>query len=250
MSQLTISVITAVFNNRSTVAAALDSVLQQSYPSVEVIVVDGMSTDGTQEILADYASRLNEYVSELDAGMYDALNKGVGLATGDIVGFLHSDDLLADDHVLARIADAFADPDVDAVYGDLVYVRRQNSNQVLRYWRAGEFKYARLAWGWMPPHPTLYVRRRVYERLGGFDLTYRIAADYDCMLRFFTGGVRAVYVPNLLVRMRVGGISNRSFRNIMVKSAEDYRALRNNGIGGVGALLAKNIRKLPQFFIR
>lgn len=246
-----ISVVTAVFNNRTTVADAIDSVLTQTGVDFELVAIDGASTDGTLDVLRGYGKRISVLVSEPDGGIYEALNKGVARATGDVVGFLHSDDLFADASVLARIARAFAEPQVDAVYGDLLYVRKNDSAQVVRYWRAGEFSRERLGWGWMPPHPTFYVRRSVYARLGGFDTGYRIAADYECMLRFFgRGEVRAAYIPEVLVKMRVGGASNRSLANVLRKSSEDYRALRANGVGGVGALAWKNLSKLRQFWVR
>lgn len=246
-----ISVITAVYNNRETIAQALDSALAQDHPNVELIVIDGGSTDGTLDVLQGYADRLAVLVSEPDRGIYDALNKGIARASGEVVGFLHSDDLLADASVLSRIGSAFADPEVDAAYGDLLYVKKDDPSRVVRSWRADAFTPAKLAHGWMPPHPTFYVRRTVYQRLGGYDTSYRIAADYDCMLRLLgRGGVRAAYIPEVLVKMRVGGASNRSLRNILRKSREDYRALRTNGVGGVAALAWKNLSKLPQFFRR
>ncbi len=243
-----ISVITAVYNNRDTIAEALDSALTQTHPDVELVVIDGGSTDGTREVLQGYADRLAVLVSEPDHGIYDALNKGIARAGGEVAGFLHSDDLFADVAVLSRIAAAFADPAVDAVYGDLLYVRKDDPSRVVRTWRADAFSPARMAHGWMPPHPTFYVRRAVYERLGGYDTSYRIAADYDCVLRLLgKGGVRAAYIPEVLVKMRVGGASNRSLKNILQKSREDYRALRVNGVGGLRALAWKNLSKLPQF---
>jgi glycosyltransferase len=245
-----ISVITAVFNKRDTIAEALDSVLAQSHPDVELVVIDGGSTDGTLEVLQSYGGRIAVLVSEPDHGIYDALNKGLGLATGEVVGFLHSDDVFVDADSLARIASGFYGPEIDAVYGDLVYVRRDNPQQVVRYWKAGMFTLSRLRQGWMPPHPAFYVRRSVYERLGGFDTSYRIAADYDCMLRFLSRGIKVVYVPQVLVKMRLGGASNRSFKNILRKSREDYRALKANRVGGLPALVWKNFSKLPQFLRR
>lgn len=249
MHNLKISVITAVYNNRDTVAQALDSVLAQTHPDIELVVIDGGSTDGTREVLQDYADRLAVLVSEPDRGIYDALNKGIARASGEVVGFLHSDDLFSDASVLSRVASAFADPLVDAVYGDLLYVRKDDPSRVVRTWRSAAFSAARLAHGWMPPHPTFYVRRAVYARLGGYDISYRIAADYDCVLRLLgKGGIRAAYIPEVLVKMRVGGASNRSLKNILQKSCEDYRALRANGVGGLEALAWKNLSKLPQFF--
>lgn len=245
---LKITVITAVHNNRETISAALDSALGQSGVDIELVVIDGGSTDGTLEVLRSYADRLHVLVSEPDRGIYDALNKGIRCASGDVVGFLHSDDLFTDPGVLSRIAAAFADPGVGAVYGDLVYVGKDNPDQVVRYWRSGVFSRRRLGWGWMPPHPTLYMRRHVYEQLGLFDTSFRIAADYDFILRAL-GQDRVVvrYIPEVLVKMRVGGASNRSLSNIVRKSREDLRALKRNGMGGLGALLWKNLSKLPQF---
>lgn len=246
-----VTVITAVFNNRETIANAIDSVLMQLGVDFELVVIDGASTDGTLNVLRNYVDGISVLVSERDGGIYQALNKGVSLAGGDIVGFLHSDDMFADRSVLARIVAAFSDPHIDAVYGDLLYVCKNDPAKVVRHWRAGEYSRARLGWGWMPPHPTFYVRRAVYQRLGGFDVSYQIAADYDCMLRFLgQRGVRVAYIPEVLVKMRVGGASNRSLGNIIRKSIEDYRALRSNGIGGVGALAWKNLSKLTQFIRR
>ena len=246
-----ISVITAVYNNAETIASALDSALAQEGDNLELIVIDGGSTDGTLEILERYADRLAVLVSEPDKGIYFALNKGIGLASGEVVGFLHSDDLLANENVLNRVGEAFADPKVEAVYGDLLYVSKDDPDRVVRYWRAGNYSKARLSWGWMPPHPTFYVRRSVYERMGNYDTTYRIAADYDCILRFLgKGEVQVSYIPEVMVKMRVGGASNRSLRNILQKSKEDYRALTNNKVGGFGALAWKNLSKISQFVKR
>ena len=250
MAGVKISVITAVFNNRETVGAALDSILSQSHPRTEVIVIDGLSTDGTRDVLDGYSERVDVYVSEPDRGIYDALNKGIALATGEVVGFLHSDDVFADAHALERMANAFQDESVEAVYGDLLYVRKDDTTRVVRSWISGAYHRELLARGWMPPHPTFYVRREVYQRLGAFDVALRISADYDCMLRFLCAGVKLAYIPYVQVRMRTGGASNRSVRNVARKSYEDYIALRRNRVGGASTLFWKNVRKLPQFFIR
>ena len=164
-----------------------------------------------------------------------------------MIGFLHADDEFASRTTLERVARAFEDPSVDAVYGDLVYVRKDDTSRVVRYWRAGQYTRDQLADGWMPPHPTFYARREVYRRFGSFDLRYKIAADYENMLRILWGGrVNAAYIPEVLVRMRTGGMSNR-FLNVLLKSREDYAALRENGIDPMHALLLKNVTKLPQF---
>ncbi len=245
---LQISVITAVLNRAATLGEALRSVQDQNWRDIEHIVIDGGSTDGSLQILQAHRQKLSKFVSEPDRGIYDALNKGIQAASGDIVGFLHADDQFATPHALAHIAQAFADPSVEATYGDLVYVRKNDASQVVRYWRAGTYSRDQLAHGWMPPHPTFYVRREVYARCGVFDTRYRIAADYENMLRLlWRGGVRAAYIPEVLVRMRMGGLSNMSVMNVLHKSREDYAAMRENGIGGFQALLLKNFTKLPQF---
>ena len=242
---------TAIYNSQETVGQALESVLSQSYPAVESIVIDGASTDGTLAVLEAYRSRLGVFISERDQGIYDALNKGIKHATGDVVGFLHADDVFENSEVLAKVAAAFQDPSIDAVYGDLVYVQHDDIRQVIRYWKSGHYDAAALSRGWMPPHPTFYVRRSVYERLGGFDTRYRIAADYDTVLRFLAvGKIRAAYIPEVLVRMRAGGISNRSLKTILRKSLEDIDVLRRNQVGGVVTLFQKNFSKLSQFWRR
>ena len=244
-----ISVVTAVFNSEKTIAQAIESVLGQNYPAVESVVIDGASRDATLSILQSYRPRLGTLISEPDEGIYDALNKGIRHATGDVVGFLHADDLFQDAGVLGKVAAAFEDPDIDAVYGDLVYVRHDNIGQVIRYWKSGVYDQAALSRGWMPPHPTFYVRRGVYERLGGFDTRYQIAADYDSVLRLLAvGKIRAAYIPEVLVRMRAGGISNRSLRTILRKSREDYAVMRRNELGGIVSILHKNFSKLKQFW--
>jgi len=187
-------------------------------------------------------------ISEPDSGIYDALNKGVRNATGDVVGLMHSDDFFAHDKVLETVVDAFTRTGADAVYGDLDYVAADDTARVIRHWKSKDFAPRILAQGWMPPHPTLFVRRDAMMRLGLYNTDYRIAADYEAILRWFgKGKLKPAYVPEVLVKMRVGGESNRSFERILRKSREDYRALRTNGVGGVGTLAWKNLSKLPQF---
>ena len=247
----TISVVTAVFNSCKTIEQALVSVLNQSYHDVELVVIDGGSSDGTMALLETYRSQLSLLISGPDFGVYDALNKGILYSSGDVVGFLHADDVFDNNDVLAKVAEAFQDPMVEAVYGDLVYVRYDDVSKVIRYWQSGHYDDVSLSRGWMPPHPTFYVRRSVYERLGGFDVRYRIAADYDTVLRFLAAGkVRARYIPEVLVRMRVGGISNRSWRTIVRKSFEDLEILKRNKVGGILSLINKNVSKLSQFWLR
>lgn len=250
-STVKVSVITVVYNNVATIAGALESYMAQQGANTELVVIDGGSTDGTLDVLKRYEPHIGVLLSEPDHGIYDALNKGIRLASGDVVGFLHSDDVFADAHVLERIALSFTAPDVDAVYGDLEYVSQHDLHQVVRYWKAGPFRRELLTKGWMPPHPTFYARRELYLRRGGFDTSYKIAADYDCILRLLMPPlIRVQYIPTVLVKMRTGGASNRSLRNILIKSCEDYRALKRNGVGGLKALSYKNLSKLSQFFFR
>jgi glycosyltransferase len=249
-----ISVITATFNVADTVAQCLASVAGQSWRDIEHIVIDGASRDGTLDILEAHRQQLAVLVSEPDRGIYDALNKGLARATGDVIGFLHADDLYAGPQVLEQVARLFEDESVGAVYGDLQYVRKDDPSIVVRHWQSSPFNARSLARGWMPPHPTLYLRRDWYQQLGGFDTDYRIAADYDSILRLFSQpGLNPAYLPQVMVKMRLGGASNRSLRNILRKSSEDWRALRRSGVGrgapfgSVGALAWKNLSKLTQF---
>lgn len=245
-----ISVITVCYNSGATLANALQSVANQTWPEIEHIVIDGASTDGTRAVIERYRGGLAQVVSEPDGGIYDAMNKGLRLATGDLVGFLNADDVLASPETLAMVARAaLAQPQADAVYGDLQYVDKNNPQRVFRHWRSAAFKPAGLQCGWMPPHPTLYVRRPVLGALGGFDTSFRIAADYEFILRLFSRPGRSyVYLPQVLVHMRTGGASNRSLRALLRKSGEDYRAMRRHHIGGVLTLLCKNFRKVGQLF--
>lgn len=246
-----ISVITAVYNRAETIGGTIASVQAQTYSDVEHVIQDGGSYDGTLEIVSELAGASAVIVSERDHGIYDAINRGIARATGDVVGLMHSDDFFASNEVLAKVADALADPSVQGVYGDLQYVASDNPARVVRYWRSGHFTHARLKQGWMPPHPTLYLRREVFEEFGLYDTSFSIAADYDAMLRFMaTGKIKLAYIPEVLVRMRLGGESNRSLEQILKKSREDYRAIRKNRVGGLGTLAAKNLSKINQFFIK
>ena len=245
-----ISVITAIYNRRDTLADAVRSLQAQTHDNFEHVVMDAQSTDGSLDLLEELADARMRLVSERDDGIYDALNKGMARATGDIIGLMHSDDFFASDTVLELVARAFEENDVDAVYGDLDYVSAMDPDRVIRHWVAGEFSTTKLKRGWMPPHPTLYVRRSVIDRWGDYDTSYRIAADYDAILRWFgQGQIRTKYVPQVFVKMRTGGESNQSLKKILRKSSEDYRALQKNRIGGLGTLAFKNLSKVNQFFV-
>ncbi len=251
------SIITICRNAEDTVRSAVQSVLSQSFPDVEYLIIDGASTDRTAEQIAEAVgdrSRAVRLISEPDEGLYDALNKGVRLATGDVIGFVHADDVLAHDEVLAHVARQFRESGADGVYGDLQYVTGEGA--VLRHWVSGEYDRRKLKWGWMPPHPALYLKRSVYERAAlengeYFDTSFRCAADYDFMMRVLVGqGVAPAYLPEVLVKMRTGGVSNRSLKHIVQKSLEDWRIIRRHRIGHLHTLAGKNLGKLHQFFIR
>lgn len=243
-----ISVITACRNSVQTIEKAIQSVLSQDYSDVEYIVIDGASSDGTLKVLDKYASQIDCLVSEPDEGIYDALNKGFKKASGDIIGLLHADDFFAQNDTLSRLVETLQKTNADAVYGDLQYVSKANTEKVIRHWKSGGFSRQKLHFGWMPPHPTLFMKRKCYETNGFFDTSFRIAADYDLILRnFSTSDFKPAYLPEVVCKMRVGGASNKSLKNILRKSKEDWRALRKNRFGGFYTLIFKNLRKLGQF---
>lgn len=225
-----ITVITVAYNSAATIADTLQSVASQSHPDVEHWVIDGKSRDDTLRVVHANMHPGLLVSSEPDKGIYDAMNKGLARATGDIVGFLNADDLFADPHALARIASAFEDPGIDACFGDLVYVTSDN-RKVVRYWKSKPFVRGSFARGWCPAHPTFYARRTVMERLGPFDLSYRLAADTEFMMRYLErGDVRSVHIPHVQVRMRVGGATNQSWGNIARQNKEIFQALRKHAL--------------------
>ena len=244
---LKVSIISAVYNRCATISDTINSVQMQEYPNISHVIVDGGSTDGTMNIVREFSASNQVVISEPDDGIYDALNKGIKLADGDIVGLLHSDDLFSDGMVISDVVAAFSDPAVQLVYGDLVYVEESNVTKVVRRWISGHFVSRKLRAGWMPPHPTVFVRKSVFDQLGAYDTSFKISADYDAMLRFFQSGIYSRYIPRELVKMRLGGVSNRSVKNIITKMKEDYRAIRKNKVGGVGTLVFKSLSKIRQF---
>lgn len=244
-----ITVVTSVLNNERTLHSCMESIVQQTYQDIEHIVIDGGSTDGSLEILGRFRDRIAVLVSEPDDGLYYALNKGLRIAAGDVIGFLHADDVYADREVLASVATSLMESGCDCCYGDLEYVSRADTGRVVRHWRAQPFEEGLFQRGWMPPHPTFFVKRSVYDRCGVFDTGFRISADYELMLRFLERcRISSVYIPRVLLRMRTGGISNRSIRNILVKTREDYRAWEVNGLRRrFYTIPLKNLSKIAQF---
>lgn len=245
-----ISLITAVYKSAATVAEAIASVAGQTYVDLEHIIVEGASNDGSLEAIKRAQHDRMRLISEPDAGIYDALNKGIRHATGDVIGFIHSDDFLAHERVLERIAAAFEDPSVEAAFSDLDYVSQADTSRIIRHWSTGAFHPRRLKYGWMPAHPTLYLRREVYERFGSYDENLGISADYDFILRYFSQMIgKSIYIPEVLYKMRVGGVSNRNWAKVRQKMGEDLLAIRRNQVGGLQTLALKNLSKVGQFLV-
>ena len=214
-----ISIITVVRNNASTIKDTIDSVLKQTYSNVEYIVIDGSSTDGTIEIIQGYKKYIKKFISEKDKGVYDAMNKGINLATGDVIGLLNGDDVYFDETVLQNVANAFKKNESDCVYGDLYYVERNNLDEIVRYWKSSKFKKGSFARGWHPPHPTFFLKKEVYSKYGLYDIEMKVSADFDLMLRLLEKyNITSHYLPTILVRMRTGGMSNKTIKNIIISN--------------------------------
>lgn len=226
-----ISIITVVYNNADTIEGTIRSVLGQTYADVEYIVVDGASTDGTMTVVDRYRNQISMVVSEPDNGIYDAMNKGIRLASGDMIGFLNADDVYADAGVLSKVVDAVAHEGLDALFGDAEFFKAENPGRTVRRYSSVHFRPDRIAWGWMPAHPTLFLHRRIFDRFGSFRTDYRIAGDFELVARVFHGGeLKYRYLPEVLVRMRTGGVSTGGWRNTLLLNWEVLRACRENGI--------------------
>ncbi|MEL0653245.1 glycosyltransferase family 2 protein [Algibacter sp. TI.3.09] len=248
-----VSIITATYNSEATIASCMRSVMEQTYASIEYVIIDGNSSDGTLDVVkqlqAEFPNIEVSILSEPDKGIYDALNKGVKRATGDVIGFVHSDDMLAQTTTIEHLVNTFKTEKTDGVYGDLQYVNKIDPTKVIRHWESCAFDKKLLKKGWMPAHPTLFLTREVYNKHVGFNLTYKIAADYDFILRVFKDdALRFAYLPEVITKMRAGGASNRSLKNIIIKSKEDYKAITSNNVGSFGTIIQKNVSKLNQFY--
>lgn len=226
-----ISIITVVYNNAHVIRSAIDSVLSQTYNNIEYIIIDGKSSDGTIEIIQSYGSKINKFISESDSGIYDAMNKGLKLATGDIVGILNSDDLYMGVDVIEKVVAIFETHAVESMFADLVYVRPDNLDKVVRYYDSSYFSPTKFAYGWMPAHPTFFAKREVYEKYGYFKTDYKIAADYELLARFLGQyAISYFYLQQPIVKMRIGGVSTSNFKSNMVINQEILRACAENGI--------------------
>ena len=245
-----ISIITVVFNNEATIRQAIESVLSQSYPEIEYLIIDGNSKDKTVSIIEEYKNNLSYFISETDKGLYDAMNKGLRAATGDVIGILNSDDLYQDNNVIANVMAHFiADTALEIVYGDLVYVKKEEVDQVVRNWKSKKYYLKFFDDGNVPPHPSLFLKNTVYQKVGLFNLEYKLAADYEFMFRVFKkNNFKSKYIKRLIVKMRLGGETNKSIQNIINQNKEILKAWRQNGINPPLMLMPFRItKKLLQF---
>ena len=246
-----ISIITAVYNREDTIRYAIQSLkIQKSsnFFTIEHIIVDGLSNDSTLKIIEKIKIPNTVTIVEKDNGIYDALNKGIKLATGDYIGILHSDDEFNDDMVLMDIFNAFQNPNIDFVYGDIEYISNKAPYKVIRRWKSGPFNILNLKLGWMPPHPSFFMRKDSIRNIGCFDNNFKIASDYDFVLRCLSQNtINIKYIERVLVRMRMGGESNKNLKKIVLKMYEDYKIIKIHKLGGFLTLLNKNLRKIKQF---
>jgi glycosyltransferase involved in cell wall biosynthesis len=243
-----ITIITVVYNGAATVRDSIESVLNQTYPDIEYIVIDGNSTDNTAEVVRSYGSRITRFVSEPDKGLYDAINKGLRLATGDVVGLINADDFYKHNQVVEKVVQLFQTTNCDAVYGDVIYVNPENTEKIDRYWKVGAYKEGDFLWGWMPPHPTCFIRRSVYETLGNYTLLLKSSSDYELLLRFIhKHKIKLGYLPEVLVAMRSGGMSNATLKHRWRANQEDRMGWKINGLRPYFfTLLFKPLRKIVQ----
>lgn len=245
-----VSLLTVTYNSEKYLEECINSVKDQTYPDIEHIIIDAISTDDTLNIIHKYKDHISKFISEKDKGMYDAINKGIALASGNIIGILNSDDKLASNDVIENIVKCFNEEQVDAVYGDLVYVEQLNLKNVLRYWKGVSYKRFRFNYGWMPAHPTFYVKRSIIAELGGYESHYYTAADYEFMTRYlYRYRVNAFYLPKLIVTMRAGGQSNKNIKIRLRANRRDYLAMKTNKIPFAFVVsILKPIIKLHQYY--
>lgn len=244
-----ISIITVVYNAAQYITDCIESIIKQSYPDIEYIVIDGGSTDHTLQEIAKYKHHISHFISEKDEGLYDAINKGLKLATGDVIGILNADDMLVDNDVISKVVGAFVNhPEIQAVYGDLNYIS-PSTRKIVREWRSYQTNKTDIEKGWMPAHPTLYIKRALFQAYGNYALDLGTAADYDLILRYFyTYKMKALYLPLLMVNMRMGGLSNKGISSLFKAMKHDYKALKRNKIPNtLLVLVRKKLSKLSQF---
>jgi glycosyltransferase involved in cell wall biosynthesis len=243
-----VTIVTATYNSEKTIRDTLNSVASQDYPRIEHVIIDGASKDNTLSVVREY-QHVSRIISEKDQGIYDAMNRGITFSSGDIIGILNSDDFYVSTDVISKVVEKMISEKTDTLYADLVYVHPEQTQKVIRTWIAGKFQLNKFLFGWMPPHPTFFVHRRVYEKLGAFNINLRSAADYELMLRFlYKGNMTVSYLPQVIVKMRAGGMSNASLANRIKANREDREAWRVNQLQPhFYTTLLKPLRKLIQF---
>jgi glycosyltransferase len=249
---LKVSIITVCFNSASTIKDTIKSVINQTYPNIEYIIIDGKSDDETNNIVESFGNKISIHISEPDHGIYDGLNKGISKASGDIIGILHADDFYAHNTVIEEIVDCFEKYDTDSVYADLDYVNPINTSKIIRHWVSGKYKEGKFLFGWMPPHPTFFVKRAIYDRLGKFNTKLKSAADYELMLRFIhKHNIKTTYLHFVTVKMRAGGMSNKNMANRLRANNEDRLAWELNSIKPYFfTLYLKPLRKIFQYILK
>jgi glycosyltransferase involved in cell wall biosynthesis len=247
-----VSIITVVYNGHETIRDCIESVLGQTYEDLEYLVIDGASTDGTVQLVERYGDRIARFLSEPDKGLYDAMNKGIALATGDVIGFLNADDLYRHPNVVKHIVQRFKLTGAEGVYSDMIYVDRTDLTKIKRYWRAGTYKHGDFRWGWMPGHLSFFARKSVYEQYGTFRLDLKSAADYELLLRFIhKHRISLAYLPETTIVMREGGVSNANLGNRVRANQEDRKAWELNGLKPYFfTLTLKPLRKIVQLIER
>ncbi len=247
---LKISIITVCHNSAATIEATINSVIEQSYKNIEYIIVDGKSTDKTLEILGKYKNKISKVISEKDDGIYFAINKGIALATGDVIAILHADDFYANKNVIEKVMTIFENQATDTVYGDLQYVDKTTTQKVIRDWKSGEYKTGMFFKGWMPPHPAFFVKTECYKKYGLYTTILKSAADYELMLRLLhKQNCSTTYIPEVLVKMRIGGKSNVSIKNRIIANREDKKAWLINGLTPAAfTFIRKPLSKIKQYF--
>ena len=247
-----VSIITVTYNGEQFIEDAITSVINQDYQDIEYIIIDGFSKDGTNEIIQKYIANVDHYISEPDSGIYDAMNKGVQLASGEVVGILNSDDIYFDSGTISRIVAKFQQTGAESVYGNLVYVDSKNTDKVLRYWSAGSYKHGMFYRGWMPPHPSFFISKKAYEAYGLYNSDMKISADYELMLRFLhKHKISTAYLNEVIVKMRAGGVSNDGVRSRLDALREDKLAWKVNKLHcPVYTVYLKKIRKIGQFIFK
>jgi glycosyltransferase involved in cell wall biosynthesis len=243
-----VSVITICYNRKATIGQSVKSVLIQDYPDIEYIVIDGNSTDGTQDIIQSFGNKITTYISEPDNGMYDAINKGLALATGEIVGLMHSDDVFYDGFVVSKIVNAFKNnPGTDAIYGDGIYVTNDQDEKIVRNRIGGEYDYKKLKKGWLPLHPTVYIRKTTIEKLGNYNLNFKIASDTEFLLRYlFKYKINIMYLNTYIVKMRMGGMST-SYKRVLEVLREDYRIYKYHNLSPLSVVFQKKMIAVMQY---